>query len=147
MKILNIQTSDAISFFTKTKHFNPIYLHTFNSGKRGRGKLNGDLVDRRLFQVIIVGLICIYFLAHIALLYLQEYPGSLCFICLLFIRYCLRAKHIFGELHEKPFVVELDLRGNYSLLLPTLAAISTLSIPSCFEEPLVAMSTYQKNCF
>ena len=27
------------------------------------------------------------------------------------IRYSLRAKRIFNELHEQPFVVELDLRG------------------------------------
>ncbi|KAF5463050.1 hypothetical protein F2P56_018999 [Juglans regia] len=26
--------------------------------------------------------------------------------------YCLRAKHIFSELHEQPFVVELDLRDD-----------------------------------
>ncbi|GAV72189.1 Glutaredoxin domain-containing protein [Cephalotus follicularis] len=26
--------------------------------------------------------------------------------------YCLRAKHIFSELHVKPFVVELDLRDD-----------------------------------
>jgi hypothetical protein len=28
-------------------------------------------------------------------------------------RYCLGAKRIFSELHEQPFVVELDLRGIY----------------------------------
>lgn len=28
-------------------------------------------------------------------------------------RYCMRAKHIFSELHEQPYVVELDLRGIY----------------------------------
>lgn len=26
-------------------------------------------------------------------------------------RYCMRAKRIFSELNEKPYVVELDLRG------------------------------------
>lgn len=31
-------------------------------------------------------------------------------------RYCLRAKRIFNDLHEQPFVVELDLRGIYWLL-------------------------------
>jgi hypothetical protein len=33
-------------------------------------------------------------------------------ICFLFVdRYCLRAKRVFSELYEKPFAVELDLRG------------------------------------
>ena len=35
-------------------------------------------------------------------------------ICFLFVgRYCLRAKRVFSELNEKPFGVELDLRGIY----------------------------------
>lgn len=33
-------------------------------------------------------------------------------LCVVFVaRYCLHAKRIFAELHEHPFVVDLDLRG------------------------------------
>lgn len=39
---------------------------------------------------------------------------NLCFL-LPIARYCLRAKRIFAELHEQPYVVELDLRGIYLL--------------------------------
>lgn len=38
----------------------------------------------------------------------------------------MRAKHIFSELHEQPFVVELDLRGtssNGSLLVPNFVVM------------------------
>jgi len=31
-------------------------------------------------------------------------------------RYSLRAKRVFSELHEKAFIVELDLRGNWFLM-------------------------------
>ncbi|XP_041021050.1 glutaredoxin-C3 isoform X1 [Juglans microcarpa x Juglans regia] len=45
--------------------------------------------------------------------------------------YCLRAKRIFSELHEQPFVVELDLRGIYyqdSFFLPAIFGCASVFI-------------------
>ncbi|XP_021908032.1 glutaredoxin-C3 [Carica papaya] len=47
--------------------------------------------------------------------------------------YCLRAKHIFGELHEKPFVVELDLRDDgYQIQYVLLELVGRRTVPQVF---------------
>lgn len=38
-------------------------------------------------------------------------------------RYCKRAKGIFNELQEQPFVVELDLRGDFLSIPPPLKPV------------------------
>ncbi|KAI9165443.1 hypothetical protein LWI28_014313 [Acer negundo] len=47
--------------------------------------------------------------------------------------YCLRAKHIFAELHEKPFVVELDLRDDGSQIMYVLLdLVGRRTVPQIF---------------
>uniref|UniRef100_A0A5B6Z3G4 Glutaredoxin domain-containing protein n=1 Tax=Davidia involucrata TaxID=16924 RepID=A0A5B6Z3G4_DAVIN len=47
--------------------------------------------------------------------------------------YCLRAKHIFSELHEQPFVVELDLRDDgYQIQNVLLDLVGRRTVPQIF---------------
>ncbi|KAJ7953060.1 Glutaredoxin family protein [Quillaja saponaria] len=47
--------------------------------------------------------------------------------------YCLRAKRIFGELNEKPFVVELDLRDDgFQLQSALLDLVGRRTVPQVF---------------
>ncbi|KAK3224242.1 hypothetical protein Dsin_011267 [Dipteronia sinensis] len=47
--------------------------------------------------------------------------------------YCLRAKHIFAELHEKPFVVELDLRDDGAQIMYVLLdLVGRRTVPQIF---------------
>ncbi|KAK0603013.1 hypothetical protein LWI29_000484 [Acer saccharum] len=47
--------------------------------------------------------------------------------------YCLRAKHVFAELHEKPFVVELDLRDDGAQIMYVLLdLVGRRTVPQIF---------------
>ncbi|ONK73643.1 uncharacterized protein A4U43_C04F33750 [Asparagus officinalis] len=47
--------------------------------------------------------------------------------------YCLRAKRVFSELHEKPFVVELDLRDDGSEIHSVLLdLVGRYTVPQVF---------------
>ncbi|KAK2657086.1 hypothetical protein Ddye_010138 [Dipteronia dyeriana] len=47
--------------------------------------------------------------------------------------YCSRAKHIFAELHEKPFVVELDLRDDGAQIMYVLLdLVGRRTVPQIF---------------
>ncbi|KAK9948511.1 hypothetical protein M0R45_004083 [Rubus argutus] len=47
--------------------------------------------------------------------------------------YCLRAKRIFSELHEQPYVVELDLRGDGAQIQSVLLdVVGRSTVPQIF---------------
>ncbi|KAI8031778.1 Monothiol glutaredoxin-S6 [Camellia lanceoleosa] len=72
-----------------------------------------------------------FYLAYKKSIIVLTFPAALSF--LVSTRYSLRAKRIFSELNEKPFVVELDLRDDgYKIQDVLLDQVGRHTVPQVF---------------